>query len=293
MPVGIHYHPQAVILRGKVYLGGGKSERSNQVFVYEPKQELWAALPPYKYVLFTMTVMNNQLVLVGGEDTHTKKKTNSLGVWNKKRCSWTHPFRPMLTACSSPAVVTYQDKWLIVAGGRGQSGDVSDAAVMDISNNYWYSAPPLPVPASTMSTTVINNSMVVLGGTNDSNSSKKVFAVTMDDFIWQAIAREITSNKLTPNVPAQTPWQKLADTPFSQSTAVTLNGALLAVGGHDCSAIHLYHPESRSWVKVGDMPAERVQCASTVLPHGEVLLAGGLGADSERSRMIEILTTIQ
>ena len=79
-------------------------------------------------------------------------------------------------------------------------------------------------------------------------------------------------------MPAWTPRQKLyiPDTPsLSRLYIVSFNDVLLAVGGQGAASFHLYHSESRSWVKTGDLPTERVQCASTVLPNGEVLLAGG------------------
>ena len=279
MPFGMHYNPQAIVLKGKVYLGGGKSERSKQVLVYEPKQELWAFLPPYKYELFSMTIVDNQLVLVGGEDGGTLRKTNLLGVWNKSLCAWTHPFSPMLNARSSPTVVTYENKWLITIGGRGEEGELFTVEVMDISSDVWYSAPSLSIPAERMSAAVIKNTMIVFGGSSGSKNSKKVFMVNMDDLIWQAITQKN-------NAPAQSPWQALPDTPFSQSTAVLFNGVLLAVGGQGATSFHFYHPESRSWVKAGDLPTERVQCASTVLPNGEVLLAGG----ENTHKTVEMLT---
>ena len=285
----MRFHPQAIVIGGKVYLGGGKSESSKQVMVYEPKHEVWATLPHYQYELFAMTVIEDQLVVVGGEEHRSRKKTNVLGVWDDALCYWTHPLPPMQTACSSPSVVNYHDKWLVAAGGSGDGGaDLFTVEVMDICNDQWYSAPPLPIPASRMSATIIDSTMFVLGGCSGYYFFKNVFKVDIIELVSQAIRQEVTPDKKTCGVPAQTPWQKLPDTPFSQSTAVTLNGALLAVGGHDCSAIHLYHPESRSWVKAGDMPTERVQCASTVLPHGEVLLAGG----TDTEEMMETWTVM-
>ena len=218
-------------------------------------------------------------------------KINVLGVWDNKLCYWTHPFPwpPMLTACSSPAVVCYENKWLIVAGGSGEGGDLFTVQVMDIPNDCWYSAPPLPIPASKMTATVIANTLVVLGGASGYYFSKKVFKVDADELISLAIAQQQTApNRRLSATPAQTPWQKLPHTPFSQSVAMSISGTLLAVGGHGGTAIHLYHPESRSWLKAGDLPTERVQCACTMLPNGEVLLAGGANTEE----MMEIFTIL-
>ena len=288
MPFGMRYNPQAIVLDGKVYLGGGKSEKSRIVMVYEPRHELWTHLPLYEYELFAMAIVEDQLVLVGGEGSRTRKKTDVLGVWDDKLCYWTHPFPPMLTACSLPAVVCYENKWVIVAGGSGEGGDLFTVQVMDISNDCWYSAPPLPIPASKMSAAIIANTLVVLGGASGYYFSKKVFKVDADELISQAIAQQETANRRFSATPVQTPWQKLPHTPFSQSVAMSLSGALLAVGGHGGTAIHLYHPESRSWIKAGDLPTERVQCACSILPNGEVLIAGGANTEE----MVEIFTIL-
>ena len=60
------------------------------------------------------------------------------------------------------------------------------------------------------------------------------------------------------------------------TTALALNGALLAVGGVGTKAIHLYQPTSRKWIKAGELPTERVACVSMVLPNGRVLVIGAL-----------------
>ena len=79
----------------------------------------------------------------------------------------------------------------------------------------------------------------------------------------------------------------ILDTPsLSQLYIVSFNDVLLAIGGQGATNFHLYHPESRSWVKTGDLPTERVQCASTVLPNGEVLLAGG----EHTEELVEIMS---
>ena len=50
---------------------------------------------------------------------------------------------------------------------------------------------------------------------------------------------------------------------------------LVSVGGKS-SAMYLYQPSSRSWVKVSDLSAKLPQCACIVLPSGEIFMAGGL-----------------
>ena len=61
---------QSVIVQGTVYVGGGyvgRDSRNNYiVMVYDTTSGKWATLPPYRACEFAMTVINNQLLLVGG-----------------------------------------------------------------------------------------------------------------------------------------------------------------------------------------------------------------------------------
>ena len=87
MPWATWSYPQVVVFKGKVYIGGGvaSSNRERQtVIVYGPQQDTYDTLPQYPYKLFFMGVVNNQLVLIGGIDVQTGKKTNKLGVWNEQ-----------------------------------------------------------------------------------------------------------------------------------------------------------------------------------------------------------------
>ena len=99
-----------VVFKEKVYTGGGAASLNREaqtVVVYDPKQDSYDTLPPYTYKYFTMAVVNNQLVLVGGVDVQTNKKTNKVGVWNEQSKRWTYPLPQMTVACHSVSVATH------------------------------------------------------------------------------------------------------------------------------------------------------------------------------------------
>ena len=77
------------------------------------------------------------------------------------------------------------------------------------------------------------------------------------------------------------------------SAALALHGSLLAVGGRhsfrdSSSAIHLYQPGSRQWVKVGDLPTARDCCSCTLLPSEEILVAGGYNNYKEKISRVDV-----
>lgn len=75
MPYEMNYHPGAIVLRGKVYVGGGSTDfaKSNTVMVYNIQRDDWSMLPQYSLKWFTMGVVEGQLVLVGGVDPDNKR----------------------------------------------------------------------------------------------------------------------------------------------------------------------------------------------------------------------------
>ena len=104
----------------------------------------------------------------------------------------------------------------------------------------------------------------------------------------QVLSVSLSALTQTDKPPVQ--WRTLPDTPLERSTAITVHGSLLAVGGSHggqrSSAIHVYDQEKNTWNKVGDLPTERQDCACCLLPSGEILVAGGdVGNYNWTSRM--------
>ena len=284
MPVDMANHVQAVVIGDNVYVGGGvSSKNASTVMVYGVHTGSWSTLPRYESHWFGMAAVNdyNQLVLVGGISTNIftdpGKATNVLGMWDEGSRIWTHPFPKMPTARYLLSVVSYQ-KWLAVAGGKDEKRSESNKVeLLDTLSGQWYEGSPLPSGYSEMSSAINGNMWYLLGGFSLERSTMHVLSVCLDELISQAASQSIG----TTSPSTSSPWHILTDTPLTNSTILVLKGALLAVGGYISSAIHLYQPSSRSWVKVSDLPTEQWQCACTVLPSGEIFVAGG-GLERER-----------
>ena len=270
-----------VIFKEKMYIGGGctSPDREQTVIVYDPEQDSYDTLPPYTYKWFSMDVVNNQLVLVGGKDIQTGKVTNKLGIWNQQSKRWTHPLPPMTTACCSPSVATHNNRWLVVMGGDDKTR-FSRVEILDTDSTQWYHAASLPQPLSYSLPATIGNMCYLLGGYSEGGASKKVFSVCLDDLISQAVSQPASASA----PPTPSPWQSLPDTPLEYCTALAFNGVLLAVGGLGWSTvIYHYQPSSWSWVKAGELQAGRSTCTCTVLPSGDLYVTGGgVGAAKQR-----------
>ena len=114
MPFGMESNIQSVMVQGTVYVGGGYLYGGEETTVmgYDTCSGKWTKLPPYRAAWFAMTVIHNQLVLVGGsEDGHMSKV---VGVWRADRKEWTHPYPEMTAAryqCSASSDWWQSVKW--------------------------------------------------------------------------------------------------------------------------------------------------------------------------------------
>ena len=277
-------HPSMMVLNGKVYIEGGfvvNDDEMKTVIVYDPQEDSYTTLPPYTYCYFSMAVLNNQLVLVGGLDLNSYDFTNKLGVWSESSKMWTDPLPPMTTACSRPTVVTHKDRWLIVIGGEGTTigNRLSRVEILDTFSKQWYHSTPMPEVlgcSHTLTATTGNTCYLIGGYVCTSSAHKRVLIASLDELVLQA---EI-SKPATCSAPTLSLWQTLPDTPLKFSTPFFLNGTLLAVGGlvktgyQAMNAIYAYHPERKEWIVVGELPTERAQCSCTILPSGEMMVIG-------------------
>ena len=269
MPIKMGISVQSVVIGDTVYVGGGFADNDrDRCTVMKLEQDQWTKLPEYTAMYFAMTSLANRLVLVGGYDPSNKKRTNQLAVFGSGE--WTHPYPPMNIARNSSTAVSFNNH-IIVAGGRNEE-PTSSVEVLDVASRRWYIAQSLPNQRSVLKSTLIGNTLYLLGGYDHTGSATKtVHHVDLNELIAKAL-----SNLDTPTL-----WQTLQEVPLVWSAPLSIGRSLLAIGGRDdrdnpSSSIHIYQLDTRRWVKVGDLPTARYSCTCSVLPSGEVIVAGGL-----------------
>ena len=270
MPIKMGISVQSVVIGDTVYVGGGTAVNDrDKCTVMKLEQDQWTKLPEYTAKWFAMTSLANRLVLVGGIDPRNLKRANQLAVFESGE--WTHPYPPMNIARSSSTAVSFNNH-IIVAGGRDNYRcAISSVEVLDVASRRWYIAQSLPNPRSVLKSTLIGNTLYLMGGYDHTVcATKTVHHVDLNELIAKAL-----SNLDTPTL-----WQTLQEVPLVLSAPLSIGRSLLAVGGLDdrgnpSSSIHLYQPDTRRWVKVGDLPTARYFCTCSVLSSGEVIVAGG------------------
>ena len=91
------------------------------------------------------------------------------------------------------------------------------------------------------------------------------------------------------------PWNRVDDLPVICSTAVSLHGRLLAIGGKDSegkrsTAVHMYQPTTNSWEIISHMTTPRAECLLAVLPDNQLMVVGGWTTDDKICDSVEFGT---
>ena len=112
--------------------------------------------------------------------------------------------------------------FLIVAGGFGeQSQDLTTVEVMDTNTLQWFIAASLPKGICGASMTACDDDLYLLG-----DYSTNVYSCSLQALLQSCQTPEKASASQQISV-----WNRITDLPVSSSTAITLCGQLVCIGG--------------------------------------------------------------
>ena len=234
---------------------------STSLYRYEYSTEKWEELPACPHENSGLVVIDRQLTAVGGRDG-SYCLTNKL--YTLRQREWVEKYPPMDTARDSPAVVSTSDgKHLIVIGGSG-GGWTATVQLFQVKSRRWHQVTDLPQPLSLPSATICGDQLNVIG--IDSNGySCSLSSLPSSD-------QPITS-------PLTLSWKPLPHLPVEESTAATLCGQLVLIGGYQggSSVNSIHQLVGGKWVKIGSMAGGRGYCLVVSPSPDKIIIVGGRG----------------
>ena len=270
MPIKMGSAVQSVVINNYVYVGGGYTNNDLDectVMKLDLLKDQSTKLPQYSAMHFAIVSHSNQLILVGGRDLVSRKGTNQIAAFESEKWIQLHP--PMKIARISAVAVSFKTL-LIVAGGWDEHGRTASVEVLDMASveRGWFYTESLPNPQSELKSAIIRNTLYLFGGYRYTGPSKTVQKFDLDNAI-KAIPKQISPQF----------WEDIGGSPLELSAPVSVGSSLLTFGGRldeqPQSSVYACQPESKRWVKVGDLPGARYSCTCSLLPSGEIFIAGG------------------
>ena len=248
---------------------------SDLVYSYQWSTEKWEKLPLSPYRSYGLVIIDGELTAVGGWGGY--RYTNK--VLTLRRGRWVEHYHPMNTARSSPAVVSTSDgNYIVVIGGDVDVvGWTATVELFHVRSRRWYKLTNLPQALPHPSAIICDNKLHVIGYDGTGYLCSLQALLSSD----QPILSQSISNILT--------WTSLPQQPVVRSTAATLCGQLVTVGGKqgrsEVNSIHQLI--NGQWVKIGSMSSGREMCLVVTPSPDKMMIVGGWGGYMQSNNVEE------
>ena len=233
---------------------------SASAYRYEWRGEKWEELPVCPCCDSGLVIIDGKLTAVGGWDG--SRYTNKLLTLRQRK--WVEKYPPMDTARSYPAVVnTSNGEYLYVIGGYVGDGWTATVEIFQVKSKRWYQLTNLPELLPLPSATICGYQLNVIG-TDANGYSCSLQAVPSGDL-------RITSSLTLC-------WKPLPPLPVRDSTAATLCGKLVLIGGRrgygpPVNSIHQL--VDGQWVEISSMATDKYRCLVVSPSNDKIIIVGG------------------
>ena len=239
----------------------------DSVYRYQWSTEKWEKLPSSLYWNSGLVIIDEELTAVGGEGGSCY--TNKL--FTLQQGQWIKDYPPMSTERAFPSVVSTSDgNYVFVIGGRIGRYWTDRVELFHVRSRRWFELTNLPWGLTLPSATICGNEVHVIG--RDGGCSSSIQALPSSE---QPIKSWMISRMIR--------WTLLPQLPVKVSTAATLCGQLVIVGGRQgelyVNSIHQLLDEE--WVAIGSMSVGRSMCFVVSPSPDKMMIVGGWkGEDS-------------
>lgn len=124
-----------------------------------------------------------------------------------------------------------------------------------------------------------------MGGKNEYNYYlDKVYSVSLQALVSQLCSLDSRDSSKKLQI-----WKEISGLGTTCSTPLCIDGSLFAIGGlSNVTAIQLYQPDMRKWVKVGDLPTPRHNCTCAMYTNREMIVAEGDPPNESQTSLVDI-----
>ena len=223
--------------------------------------------------------INNQLTVIGGYHSTTHKPTAL--VTTLIGDNWSNTYPNLSVARVWPAVVPYQ-QYFIVACGHGDNGTaINTIEVFDIITCHWTIINThLPKPMYAMSATICEDSFTIVGyvGT-DRKRYKGTYIIPANEIIQQQQQQQTQQPLTSSSDKDNAKWHTLADAPYLNTALVPNTSSPIIIGGSDeqgntVNDITMYDYTENKWKKIASLPINCARATVAVINDSIIVMGG-------------------
>lgn len=262
-------HTATLLANGQVLVAGGGADVTTlgTAELYDPCTISWsltASLITPRIYPSAALLASGQVLVTAGEDSSGSVLSSSelydpsAGTWSATGSLATARWMQVATSLSNGEV-------MVVGGIGSTNGYLASAEIFDPSTGTWSTTGSLSTAREQHTATLLmNGEILVVGG-------------------WNAGALN-TAELYDPSTGTWSTTGSLANARLLHTATLLPNGSVLVAGGAapcpgSCdvplSSAELYDPSTGTWSTTGSLIAARYIHTATLLPNGQVLVAGG------------------
>ena len=286
-------HTATLLPGGKVLVAGGWGAAHDSAELYDPATGSWSVTGSLNTPRMdhTATLLPNGKVLVAG-GWNGEDELKSAELYDPATGTWTSTGNLNVARDSHTATLLADGKVLIAGGYNGD--DFSEvearAELYDPTTGTWSITGSLHKKRANHTATLLPDGRVlVAGGTNYNFNPPASF--------WESLH---SSELYDPNTGTWSVTGSLNTDRLSHTATLLPNGSVMVAGGDQCSvsigcgqanftnSAELYSPGTGEWSGTASLSTPRSSHTATLLPDGQVLIAGGLSDFFDTSEIAEI-----
>src|ERR1022692_4060978 len=310
-------HTATLLNNGEVLAAGGNDSAGTlaSAELYSPATGKWTVTGSMATVrtFQTATLLPSGQVLVAGgligiSDTGVISCTGSAELYNPATGQWTVT-GSMTTPRFEHAAMLLPNGLVLVAGGLSSSGTLASAELYDPSSGMWKATGSMNNARAGAQATLLQNGQVLIAGggryaktaelyanghwTLTSNmvfshpSTRASLLPNGDALVFGGNLASYTSEFFNPATGLWTATHNIGVNPPSGPLTLLLTGKVLLSAGESSygtdSIARLYDSPSNAWLSTGNLNHARAGHTATRLANGQVLAAGGLFKNSDRT----------
>lgn len=268
-------HTTTLLQDGRVLIAGGGPE-TNTAEIYDPTTETFTLVKPMNVTRVqhrAILLKDGRVLVVAGSSRSGvggAYATNAAEIYDPTTGNWSLT-DPLPFAVTYHTATLLPDGSVLVAGGyNGFNNDshVSSIASYNPITGKWKSMEPMQVRRTYHTATLLANGKVLIAGGNNTST-------TLDSSEIYDPNAGTNGQSTLGNTVKMGGWGSRA-VGMKDGNVLLLGGEFISSGGASPTpAAQIFNPTISTFTDVGPMKAARAYATATILPSGQVLIAGG------------------
>lgn len=277
----------------------------SKVFSYSIAAEHWTRLPNCPQADGSLVMTNEFPTIIGGERNGRVTNTLITLMGHTNESDWIESFPKMPTARAYSSAVKCNGHVIVIGGCSSMKlgdGVLSVVEVLEIGEieSMWFTVSSLCHPLANASAVVYHGHVMLIGGTDSYGETLTNLKCSIQELL-NTKTKTITNGHhregSNPSSGSSLAWKYMTESKLVHSTAVVINGHLLAMGGvssqrKSTTYMFRYNYFSSLWEQVGLMNVARSLCYAVSLPNNQIMVAGGNTSNSQTITNLAEIATI-